>query len=70
MLEGTWAVDDVSAGDAVVFLAAGEQTKGEYRCSACSYGVVVCATLPVCPMCGGETWEETTWSPFARAAAP
>ena len=47
--------------------AAGEQGKGEYRCSQCAYGVTVYRTLPVCPMCSGSSWEQCAWSPFARA---
>lgn len=46
----------------------GESAKGEYRCSECSYGVTVHATLPVCPMCAGRSWEQTARSPFGRAA--
>ena len=51
----------------VKFSAAGENVKGEYHCSECGYGVTVCRELPVCPMCGGTAWEQTSWSPFARA---
>jgi rubrerythrin len=47
--------------------AAGEQGKGEYRCSECAYEVTVYRTLPVCPICSGSSWEQTAWSPFARA---
>ena len=25
------------------------------------------STLPVCPMCAGESWEQVPWSPFSRA---
>jgi rubrerythrin len=48
----------------VNFLAAGASTKGEFHCSECGYGVIVYRELPVCPMCGGATWEQSTWSPF------
>jgi len=51
----------------VEFWAAGEQGKGEYRCSACAYGVTVYRTLPVCPRCSGSSWEPSAWSPFGRA---
>ena len=51
----------------VGFHRAGESVKGEFHCSECGYGVAICRELPRCPMCGGSTWEEATWSPFARA---
>jgi hypothetical protein len=53
----------------VQFVPAGASVKGEYHCSECGYGVAVYRTLPRCPMCGGATWEESTWSPFSRAGA-
>ena len=53
-------------GDFVLFLSTGERAKGEYHCSECGYGVTVHAELPRCPMCGGEAWEQSTWSPFSR----
>jgi rubrerythrin len=55
------------ADDYVEFLAAGDNGKGEYRCSECSYGVTVHSTLPVCPNCSGSSWERAPWSPFTRA---
>ena len=51
----------------VQFWAAGDNGKGDYRCSECSYGVTVHRTLPVCPMCAGSSWEQAAWSPFSRA---
>lgn len=51
----------------VQFLASGERVKGEFHCSECGYGVTVFTVLPRCPMCGGSAWEQSTWSPFARA---
>ena len=36
----------------------------------CGYGVTVYRQLPTCPMCAGDTWEQSTWSPFRQAAAP
>ena len=51
----------------VEFRAAGESVKGEFHCCECGYGVAVCRELPTCPMCGGTAWEQTAWSPFARA---
>ncbi len=53
--------------EAVEFMAAGDNVKGEFHCSVCGYGVIVCRNLPVCPMCGGESWEQSTWSPFGRS---
>jgi hypothetical protein len=55
------AVDDF-----VEFRSAGEPVKGEFHCSECGYGVTIVRALPVCPMCGGSSWEQTTWSPFSR----
>jgi rubrerythrin len=53
----------------VAFLAAGAPAVGEFRCSECGYGVSVYRALPICPMCGGVTWEHGPWSPPARARA-
>ena len=52
------------AEDFIQFFPAGANAKGEYHCSECGYGVAVFRTLPQCPMCGGSTWEQSTWSPF------
>ena len=61
-------VAEGSADDGYVpFSAAGEMAKGEFHCAECGYGIAVCRELPRCPMCGGETWEQAPWSPFARA---
>ena len=30
----------------------------EYRCTACGYGAILRPALPICPMCGGTSWEE------------
>jgi hypothetical protein len=57
---GTVVVDD----GYVAFLAAGDQVEGDFRCSECGYGVSVRRGLPVCPMCGGKTWEQPTWPPL------
>lgn len=51
----------------VEFFASGSRVKGEYHCAECGYGVTVFTVLPRCPMCGGRAWEQSTWSPFARA---
>jgi hypothetical protein len=50
----------------VEFWRAGNQAKGEFHCADCGYGVTVYTTLPRCPMCSGETWERSTWSPLSR----
>jgi hypothetical protein len=52
----------------VEFFLAGERVKGEFHCSDCGYGVTVYRVLPVCPMCAGESWEQTAWSPLLRSA--
>ncbi len=52
--------------DYVRFLAMGEHVKGEFHCAECGYGVTIHKELPRCPMCGGESWEQTAWSPFGR----
>jgi len=62
---GEGSADGV-ATDFVQFFATGERAKGEYHCSDCGYGVTVYSELPRCPMCSGESWEQTTWSPFSR----
>ena len=57
--------------DYVDFISAGEHVKGEFHCSECGYGVTIYRELPVCPMCGNGSWEQSTWSPFgfARSAS-
>jgi rubredoxin len=54
-------------GDYVEFAAAGASARGAFHCAECGYGVTVHATLPICPMCAGTTWEPVDWSPFTRA---
>ena len=66
MLEISHASDQ-SSDEFVEFVAAGQQAKGEYHCAECGYGVIVCKELPRCPMCGNAAWEQSAWSPFARA---
>jgi rubrerythrin len=53
--------------DFVAFWPAGKPAKGEFHCSECGYGVTIVRALPVCPMCGGSSWEESAWSPFTRS---
>jgi rubrerythrin len=55
--------------DAALPLAAGVKAKGEYRCEGCGYGVTIYRELPLCPMCGADSWLHIAWSPFTRAPA-
>jgi rubrerythrin len=50
---GTEVVDE----EYVDFVAMGTVVSGEFRCSACGYGVSLTRTLPRCPMCSGTAWE-------------
>jgi rubrerythrin len=50
---GTEVLDE----DCVDFLAMGTVVTGEFRCSECGYGVSISRALPLCPMCGGTSWE-------------
>lgn len=61
-------VSRTPADDYVEFWAAGETVKGEFHCSECGYGVMIVRALPVCPMCGGRTWEQTSWHPFTHSS--
>ena len=67
MRQDASAPDEGSTTGYVQFWATGESVKGEFHCAECGYGVAVCRELPRCPMCGGESWEQAPWSPFARA---
>ena len=51
--------------DDVEFFETGQQVPGRYHCSECNYGIVVQLELPLCPMCGGTSWEE-----LADSSAP
>lgn len=53
----------------VEFRSAGEPVKGEFHCSECGYGVTIVRLLPLCPMCGGSSWEPSTWAPFSRTSS-
>jgi rubrerythrin len=53
--------------DFVQFHPSGDRAKGAFRCTECGYGIAVSSSLPSCPMCGGDVWEDAEWSPFARA---
>jgi rubrerythrin len=50
----------------VAFRASGDPAKGEFHCAECGYGVIVHSALPICPMCGGDAWEQASWSPLTR----
>jgi rubrerythrin len=67
MTQGRLSAGEGSGTDYVRFWPAGQEAKGEFHCSECGYGVAVYRALPRCPMCGGEAWEQTAWSPFGRA---
>jgi hypothetical protein len=60
---------EAADGDEIVFSAAGDHVKGEYRCAECGYGITVCRDLPNCPMCSCVSWEAVSWGPFGRAVA-
>ena len=61
--------DLVETGDDYIeFFRTGTHATGEYHCAACAYGITIRAELPLCPMCGGDSWEATAWSPFRRVA--
>jgi hypothetical protein len=62
-IETTRVVTD----DYVEFWPAGKSVKGEFHCAECGYGVTIVRALPLCPMCGGATWEQSAWSPFTRS---
>ena len=53
----------------IPFHSIGARMVGEFHCSGCGYGIVSRGLLPACPMCHGETWEESPWRPFTRGAA-
>ena len=66
MVDGVHRPGTVEEGDFVPFFATGEPAKGEYHCAECGYGIAVFSILPACPMCAGESWEQSAWSPFRR----
>ena len=51
----------------VAFVSTGTRATGQYRCASCGYGITLHSKLPSCPMCGGESWEQSAWTPFARS---
>jgi rubrerythrin len=68
MLQGT-KISQVVADDYVEFSFAGDAVKGEFHCAECGYGVTIVRALPLCPMCGGSSWEQTAWHPFTHNAS-
>lgn len=52
--------------DYIEFLDTGAAVRGEFQCSDCGYGVAVVRKLPLCPMCGGRSWEQSAASPSIR----
>jgi len=66
MLDST---DDSGEDGYVTFVATGSRGTGQYKCADCGYGITLHADLPDCPMCGGNAWEETAWSPLSNAGA-
>jgi len=61
---------ELGAGDYVEFLEAGVRADGEYHCAECGYGITIYARLPICPMCGGETWEQVDRRAAGRRPIP
>jgi rubrerythrin len=63
---GRATVEALEDSDYVELTAAGAPVVGEFRCAECGYGAIVHGRLPSCPMCGGTSWEQSSWSPFSR----
>jgi|GEM_PF-3187933 len=57
VLEGSHT-EALEAAGYVSFFAAGSTATGEFFCSECGYGVSIQQRLPLCPMCGGTSWEQ------------
>jgi len=45
--------------DYVEFWDAGAAVRGEFHCADCGYGIAIVRKLPLCPMCGGRSWEQS-----------
>ena len=58
---------DETAGRRV--LTTGASVKGQFHCTECGYGVTVSRELPRCPMCAGEEWHQSAWTPISNAPA-
>jgi hypothetical protein len=61
--------DGQADDDFVAFITSGSRATGQHRCAECGYGITVRGKLPDCPMCGGNAWEKTAWSPISNATA-
>ena len=67
---GETGTSSARGDDYVEFRVTGEFVKGEFHCSECGYGVTIVRALPLCPMCGGTSWEQTSWHPFTHSVTP
>ena len=56
-------IETFQAAGFVEFLVTGEQAAGDFHCAECGYGVSVQRRLPLCPMCGGTSWEHAPERP-------
>ncbi len=62
--------DAAEPNDGLPLLPGAElQSRDEFHCSSCGYGIAVRGKLPLCPMCGGSDWEQVGSTPFGRASA-
>lgn len=59
-------VESTTGGAPIPAVASETAGGGEYRCSACGYGVAVRRPPAGCPMCRGAEWEAVAWRPFTR----
>jgi len=56
-MEKGWGTE-VADEEYVDFFVMGAVVVGEFRCSECGYGISISRVkLPLCPMCGGTSWE-------------
>ncbi len=69
MIEGS-SFESLEAAGYVEFVATGQPAVGEFHCAECGYGVTVQRQLPLCPMCGGTSWEAAPWNRFMYPASP
>jgi rubrerythrin len=53
--------------DCVQFFDVGDLASGTFQCADCGYGISVQVALPLCPMCGGTSWERVfRWESLER----
>jgi rubrerythrin len=69
MREGS-QIETLESAGYVEFSGTGDAAVGSFHCAECGYGVTVQRTLPLCPMCGGTAWEQTSWNPFRGRTGP